>query len=204
LEKGATLQYRIGWHLSRLFFKVFMGLRCEGRPLPEEGCILASNHKSYLDPPLVGSCVHKAINYLAKEELFRTRLGKSVLDSVGAIAVRRGRPTAKQLETCLERLKEGGILLVFPEGTRIRRPGFGSPRRGVGFISRRAGVPVVPVYVSGTYRWWRALLRRPPVSVRFGAPLRVEADEEDDAISERVLQAIATLGEPEGAPERGD
>lgn len=201
LERGTRLPYRLGWSLCRFFLTIFLGLRCDDSRahLPSGSCILASNHKSYLDPPTVGSSIHKPIHYLAKEELFAIPLFGRVLRSVGALPIRRRRPTPGQLEACLRAVRAGGCLLVFPEGTRIQRRGFGRPRQGVAFLARHTGVPVVPVYTGGTLKWRWALLRRRPVRVRFGRPIVLGDDEDDRAFSRRVLGAIAALADPEDA-----
>jgi 1-acyl-sn-glycerol-3-phosphate acyltransferase len=198
--------YRFCWTVLRILFRVFLGLRAEGlESLPRGGCLLAANHKSYLDPPVIGTCVHRAIHYLAKEELCRTGWEKAFFSAIGVLPIRRGRPTAGQLKACLDVLSRGRFLVVFPEGTRIRRKGLGPPRSGVGFLVRRAGVPVVPVYVEGTFPWWRALVRRPRVTVRFGTPMAFTEDADDIEVGRDVLQAIASLGDlPGNDSQEGD
>lgn len=194
---GMPWLYRICWLFLRVFLPVAFGLRHEGADRVPRGCLLAANHKSYLDPPVIGTCVPYAIRYLAKAELMRFRWSRAIMSRLCVIPVRRGRPGAGQMAMCLRDLEEGHSLLVFPEGTRIRRDGFGEPRRGLGFFVRKSAAPVVPVYVGGTHRWWRAILRRRPITVRFGSPIVFEEDAEDLAVGRQVLQAIAALADSE-------
>lgn len=194
---GMPWLYRISWLFLRVFLPIAFGLRWEGVDRLPRGCLLAANHKSYLDPPVIGTCLPYAIRYLAKAELMTSRWSRAIMSRLCTIPVRRGRPGPGQMAACLRDLEAGHSLLVFPEGTRIRRDGFGEPRRGLGFFVRKSAAPVVPVYVGGTYRWWRALFRRRPVTVRFGAPMVFDEDAEDLAVAAQVLQAIAAMADPE-------
>ena len=129
------------------------GLRVEGVenvPLTG-GVILASNHKSYLDPPLIGSTLPREIHYLAKKQLFGVPLLGLWIRAHNAIPINREGFDRAGLEGALEVVRTGGALLLFPEGTRIRRRGMGPPREGIGLLVARSGVPVVPVHLRGTW-----------------------------------------------------
>ena len=92
----------------------------------------------------------------------------------GAIPIDRGGFDRQGIELALQVLERGDALLVFPEGTRIRRPGFAEPKVGIGLLALRSGAPVVPVHIASTWEPRRRPWLRIPVRIRFGAPLRFE------------------------------
>jgi 1-acyl-sn-glycerol-3-phosphate acyltransferase len=128
------------WRLSRI-----------GREhIPETGgVILASNHRSFLDPFIIGLMTRRPVYYVAKEELFKHRLFAWFISSLGAFPVRRGAADAEMVATAKAILARGGILLIFPEGTRIRPGALGSPHRGVGRLVLESGAAVVPIALIG-------------------------------------------------------
>jgi glycerol-3-phosphate dehydrogenase (NAD(P)+) len=140
--------------------------------VPEGGVILAANHRSFLDPFVIGCCVRRPIYFVAKQELFRNRMQAWILNCLGAFPVRRGESDEDSVETALALLERGEAVVIFPEGTRIRWGALGRPRRGVGRLALESGAPVVPVAVTGTEharRGWR--IRPVKVRVRCGRPL---------------------------------
>ena len=136
------------------------------------GVILAPNHRSFLDPWVVGICLRRPVYFLAKQELFRKRWMGWFLNSLGAFPVKRGESDEQAMETARLLVERGNVLLIFPEGTRIRRGSLGDPKRGVGRLALQTGAPVVPVAVTGTERARRGFIIRPcKVRVRCGRPL---------------------------------
>jgi len=139
---------------------------------PTGGVILAPNHRSFLDPWVVGICLRRPAYFVAKSELFENRLLGWFLNSLGAFPIRRGESDAEAMETARRLVERGEALLIFPEGTRIRRGSLGDPKRGVGRLALETGAPVVPVAVMGTERARRGFVIRPcKVRVRCGRPL---------------------------------
>ncbi len=191
-----TLLFRCSQRLLRLLFQGVCGVRVSGREqIPPGACLLASNHRDYTDPPLVGCLLPGAAAFLAKAELFRGAFG-ALIRRYSAIPVRRGAADRQALRAAERSLRHGVPLLIFPEGTRIRGDDLGTPHAGVAWLARRTGVPVVPVRVSGG-SLGRSLLRIEPQRVRFGPPLAHragEGDEDDGAFATRVMAAIAALG----------
>ncbi|WP_051324247.1 1-acyl-sn-glycerol-3-phosphate acyltransferase [Candidatus Solirubrobacter pratensis] len=152
------------WRLSRI-----------GREhIPERGAvILASNHRSFLDPFIIGLMSRRPVYYVAKEELFHNRLFGWFISSLGAFPVNRGAADAEMVQTARAILDRGDPLLIFPEGTRIRPGALGKPKRGVGRLVLESGAPVVPIAVIGTEavrKGWR--IRPHKIRVRAGSPLR--------------------------------
>src|SRR5690606_3319879 len=104
--------------------------------IPQSGpVIIAANHRSFLDPFVIGTCVRRPIYYVAKQELFRHRLMAWWLNCLGAFPVRRGAADTDMIETAKTILARGDAVLIFPEGTRIRPGALGRPKRGVGRLA---------------------------------------------------------------------
>ena len=167
--------------------------------VPRDGpLIVACNHVSYLDPPLMGSLCPRRIRYMAKKELFAMPVLGTVISALGAYAVdRRGSATAA-IKRSLQVLAEGGAIGIFPEGTRNPH-GTVTPQTGVALLASLAGAPVVPACILGTARAWR--LAR--VEVAFGAPLALPAGRKatrDDLakFTAEIMKAIEVLSESIG------
>ena len=140
--------------------------------VPDGGVILASNHRSFLDPFALGTCLPRPIYFMAKQEIFRNPFVGWLLNCLGAFPVKRGESDAESTRTALMLLERGEAVVIFPEGTRTRRGSLGRPRRGVGRLALESGAPVVPIAVSGSERARRGWRIRPvKVHLRFGAPL---------------------------------
>jgi 1-acyl-sn-glycerol-3-phosphate acyltransferase len=142
--------------------------------IPSEGpVIVAANHRSFLDPFVIATMARRPMYYVAKKELFRRPFVAWLLGALGAFPVDRGAGDAEMIKTAKAILARGEVVLMFPEGTRIRPGSLGKPRRGVGRLALETGAPVVPVAVHGTEAVRRAWRIRPHrVRIRAGRPLR--------------------------------
>ncbi len=196
-----NLSYRIGWSLFRFMFATYFRWRvCNPERVPLSGpVILASNHASILDPPLVGSALPRGINYLARESLFRFPGIGALLRSWSAVPVDRDGAGAKGLKAILNRLLAGGGIILFPEGTRTRDGALLPARSGIGLIVVKSTAPVIPVRVFGTFAAYGRDLKIPrpyPVVVKYGRPmdfaaLRAEAKTCDKQRMKVIYQEVA-------------
>ncbi|MGH2874954.1 MAG: 1-acyl-sn-glycerol-3-phosphate acyltransferase [Solirubrobacteraceae bacterium] len=158
------------------FFLVYFRMRRIGREhIPKRGAvIIASNHRSFLDPFVIACMARRPMYYVAKQEIFGYhRILAWLLGALGAFPVARGSGDAEFVKTATAILARGDIVLIFPEGTRTRPGALGRPRRGVGRLALQTGAPVVPLAIIGTEairRGWR--IRPHRVTLRAGRPLR--------------------------------
>ncbi len=122
------------------------------------GVIVAPNHKNFLDPFFIGIVTRRHVRFMAKMELFKGPLAWLFL-RLGAFPIRRGGGDADALDTAAAILSSGGLVVVFPEGTRVEQSdALGAPRHGAGRLAIEAGVPIVPAAITGTSHLWRGAL----------------------------------------------
>lgn len=154
--------------------------------------IFAANHRSYMDPPILGAYSPRQIAYMAKQELFAIPILGPTIRAVGAYPVDRQGSPARAIRRSVEILRRGGTVGIFPEGTRNR--GEVEPQAGAALLASLAHAPVVPAALVGTDR----ALRLSQIKVAFGAPLRLPADRKatrDDLanFTSEVMDAIRSL-----------
>lgn len=208
-----NFSYRCGWLFFRLVFATYFRWRVIGAEnVPKTGgVILAANHVSYLDPPLVGAGLDRDINYLARQSLFRFPLIGRLLVSWNSVPVDRDGGGARGLKSILDRLLGGAGIILFPEGTRSYDGKLQPARAGIGLTVVKSDAPVVPVRIFGTYEAWGRNKRFPrpkKITLRYGEPmqfekLRAEAREcsKDrlkevyQQIADEIMAAIAALPE---------
>ena len=190
------------------FFHVYFRMSRIGlEHVPPSGpVLLASNHRSFLDPFVIGMIARRPMYYVAKRELFANPFVAWWLNALGAFPVDRGAGDREAIETAKAILARGDAVLIFPEGSRTRPGTLGSPRRGVGRLALETGAPVVPVAIIGTEavrRGWR--IRPHKVRVRIGRPLtfpRVEAASPQlaAAVTDRIWPHVMLQWEWLGGP----
>ena len=183
----------VSWPVIRgLFRERIRGLE----NLPEGGFVLAPNHVSNLDPWPLGMPLwpERQLNWMAKSELYKPVIG-TLISWGGAFPVRRGTGDEGAIETAVERVKEGEVVVIFPEGTRQRKGLVkrheARPRTGAARVALRAGAPLVPAAIGGTDR----LLRLGPLSVAYGPPVDLAGLEGDDreAATEATKRLMADI-----------
>jgi 1-acyl-sn-glycerol-3-phosphate acyltransferase len=169
------------WHASvkfvaRLTAVAVFQIRCHGGELVPStgGGLLLANHQSNLDPIVIGVCSDRRLNYLARKSLFRVGPLRWLMNSLDAIAIDREGTGLGGIKETLKRLKRGELVLMFPEGTRTADGEVQALKPGFTVLAKRAGVPLVPVAVDGTFDAWprqRRLPRRAIIHVQFGEPI---------------------------------
>ena len=163
-----------------VFFRVGFGLTVHGREhIPTTGSfILASNHVSYLDPPLLGAACPRRLLFMARTTLFETPLLGAFMRAVGVIPLQRGEGDISAIREALRGLSRGEAVAIFPEGGRQLSGQLGHARRGIGLLAEASGVPVIPVVVQGTFEALPPAsqpLRRTKIQVAFGAQIAYTA-----------------------------
>jgi len=172
--------YFIGWSFFRLVYATYFRWRVfNAARVPLDGpVILASNHASFLDPPLVGSGLHRPINYLARESLFRYPGIGWLLRKWNSVPVDRDGGGAAGLRAILDRLLAGGAIILFPEGTRTKDGKLQPVRSGIGLTVIKSDAVVIPVRTFGTFEAYGRNHKFPRpfrVAVKYGEPMKFEA-----------------------------
>lgn len=201
--------YRLMFNSYGLLF-MLGGLKVHGREnVPQGGpVIIAPNHASLFDPPLVGFTVPRQVTTMGKSELFEKRtFGLKILgwiiQRMGTFPVKRGQPDRRALRMAMHVLNNGEALVIFPEGTRTRTGELGPPEAGLALIAHSTKAPVVPMYLKGTDAGFSPMqpkFRLIHPEVFFGEPLRFEEEyarrgdrETLEAIGGRIMDEIAAL-----------
>ena len=193
------LSYRIHQIAVRIAIWVWGGGVVHGlRHVPVAGpLIVASNHASYLDPPLVGGVLPRECSFMARETLFKNWLFAWWIRHLNAFPIKREGDSREALREFSRRMDEGRAVLMFPEGTRTVTGRLGHIRPGVGTIATRTGAPVLPVYIWGAYHSWprgQKLPRRHRVKIYFAEPILTPAGlrgAERKAAQQRVQEELA-------------
>jgi 1-acyl-sn-glycerol-3-phosphate acyltransferase len=206
-QQRMTYWYLLGYSLSKAIAKTFFSYRVIGAEnMIEEGpCIVAANHCSFFDPPLVGVACKRAIHYLARKSLLEWPILGPILPDLNVIPVDRKNADRSALMGAIRVVKSGGAVLIFPEGTRSPDGNLQPAQPGIGMIVSKTGAPVVPVHIEGSYEVFNRDMRCPrrgKITVIVGAPQNFSAlllqggdpRETYQKTSEEVLRAIAALG----------
>lgn len=178
-RRGPWLFYRICQFLLYCIFKVWNRIELHGSerlPGKSTGFILAANHSSYLDPPVLGGRIRRRLGFMAKERLFKLPVLGRMIVWLGALPI-AGDSEFKSMRTVIRALKDRRAVVIFPEGTRAAGDEFLEPQPGVAFLAHAAGVPIVPCYIEGTAKAWpRGQKAFRPVKIRVfvGEPIPIE------------------------------
>ncbi len=203
--------YFIGWSFFRIFYRLYNRWEVfNPENVPWTGpAILASNHASFIDPPLVGAAARREINYRARESLFRFPVMGWILRSVNAVPVDREGGGAAGLRAIFDRLLKGGAIILFPEGTRTPDGSLRPAKSGIGLTVIKSEAPVVPVRVFGTFEAFsrhHSFPRPKKSAVKFGKPLDFSKLREEaktcskprlkeiyQEVADEIMKAITTL-----------
>jgi 1-acyl-sn-glycerol-3-phosphate acyltransferase len=194
--------------LARILSTVLFDLKVDGlHHIPARGgAIIACNHQSFLDPILMNVRLRRPLSYIAKAELFENRFMNELLRSVGAFPVRQGSSDVGAVRESIQRLREGWLLNIYPEGARTEDGEIGHMERGIALIDRRAHVPVVPAVIVGTFEAWPLHRRFPrpwPVRIQFGPAMNL-ADQNAQQIVATVERTLRAMFEEMRGKANGD
>lgn len=155
-----SLIYAVAKPIAALLFKTFLPVKYHGRERlqAEPPYIMIANHSSIIDPVIMGVGVKKhQIRFIGKKELWKNKLVGKIFDSMNMIPVDRHNSDMEAMRACMRVTREGGILGIFPEGTRHHQGLMEEMESGIGLIALRSRVPLVPVYIAGKVKLFRRL-----------------------------------------------
>jgi 1-acyl-sn-glycerol-3-phosphate acyltransferase len=160
------IRWLVSWVLTFPIFRLLTGVEIRGR-IPRHGAlILASNHRSFLDPPLIGYTAFREIYFLAKPSLFAlSKFFRELIRAYNALALEG----TEGVRAAVKLLKKGNAVVIFPEGTRAKGGTFMPFNPGVGYLSITYNVPVVPVcIVNSNKNWFTLILRINNLRISYG------------------------------------
>lgn len=197
----SSVVYAILWVLARTVARLFFGFRVIGSVPKQGGLLVAANHASYFDIPLLGCGMFRRAWYLGRSDLFIPGV-KGILQWLGWIPLKLGRLDRKALDRAIALIKAGKVVVIFPEGGRSLDGRLRNAKAGLGMIVAQTGCPVVPAYLKGTFDVLPAGAKRPrfhPVSVSYGPPLSFSGENTQTKafyqdVSRIVMERIAALG----------
>lgn len=197
----SEIGYKIFFKI-RPIFKKFLRINVigvENIPL-SGGCIIAANHRSHLDPPVLNIISPRPIIFLAKKELFDIPILSFIIKKSGAIPVKRDKSDISTIKAAINLLKKGYVLGIFPEGTRAKPGEFRKPQLGIGYLIEKAKVPVIPVLIEGTDKVLPVKSKFPKlfrynIDVKIGEPIHFEGLTSYEHIAEKVMHEIKKLRE---------
>lgn len=203
-KDGVMTSMRPGYALCRtiaqlLFIALFRGRAFNVQHVPRTGgVLLASNHQSFFDPVLATLAVPRECNYFARDTLFANPTLARVISYFNTIPVKRDSADTRALKELMRRLKDGRVVLAFPEGTRTHDGRIGTMRAGMVLVARRVRVPLVPTLIQGAFEAWPRFRKRPgvaPVLVAYGEPIYPHEHPEwdDDMCVNVVRESIVEL-----------
>ncbi len=182
--------WKLAQVLVRVGTSVLFDLKVYGRHnIPAEGGVLMiSNHQSYLDPAILGAQLWRPMSYLAKSDLWKNPVFGWLITRLNAFPVRQGAGDVGAIKETIRRLEEGHLLNIFPEGSRTEDGELLPIQPGAALVIRKAGVPVVPAVIEGSYACWpRGQLLPSPGRIRIliGEPMQV-----DHLKGKQIVEAI--------------
>lgn len=186
--------YKFAINVFRIFSKIFYKYEVIGEEnIPNEGnVIIAANHKSNLDPLFLAAAIrNREVAAIAKKELFDIKLLGFILDKLNVIPINRDKPDVSTIKNILRAIKDGYVLGIFPEGTRIKNPGFGKAKAGLSVFAIKGKAMVVPISIISNYK----LFNR--VTIYIDKPISFEeyykqklTTEENERLAQNVLEVI--------------
>ncbi len=186
--------YDIVRTLANWYFSSFYDYTQSGTAnVPRNGpVIFAANHVSFYDPPAIGACLDRRINYFARDTLFKGLFGKGLVE-IGTIPVARENAEVKSLKAIFKSLKAGGTVAIYPEGTRSPDGQLMEPKPGAGMIACKSKAIVIPTRLFGTYEVFGRADKTPRIGGRihitYDRPMSTEEIDPGKGHPDRYLEA---------------
>lgn len=177
--------YKIVQILVKFFFLFVFRIKVHGKenmPL-SGGAVVAINHKSNWDVPIAGIYAPRQLGFMAKAELFKNKILSWLFTSLGAFPVQRGKGDIGAIKSALLRLRSGQIVAMFPEGKRVKKGESVNAKPGAVMLATRANVPVVPIKLTGNYKWFSK------IDMYIGKP--IDYSEHTEKLTADDLQKLA-------------
>lgn len=193
----STLVYRLARGTMRLYLWARHRFSVEGREhLPQEGgALIVANHQSFLDIPLISASTRRHVCFVARRSLADSALMGFIMRHCGAVLIQRGAPDRGALREIAAHLEAGDLVAIFPEGTRTRDGSVGDFKGGVLFAARKAGVPVIPAGIRGSFAVWPRGRRLPgPGRMAVAYQPRVDAGA-PGALEELRAKILGAVGD---------
>jgi 1-acyl-sn-glycerol-3-phosphate acyltransferase len=173
-----------------IFLKIFWRIKVTGleRVPHSGGFIIAANHRSLVDPPVVGSVLNRNVHFMAKEELFRFGPFGWLISHLNAHPLRRS-GDVRAFKLALRLLRSGEGVILFPEGRRSKTDELQKAKPGVGLLAKATGCAVVPAYIHNT-GYFKKLKK---IRVCFGSALYPDRFESDQALADATMQEIQKM-----------
>lgn len=186
--------------IFRIILNLFFRMKVSGlENVPKSGgFIVAGNHVSFMDPPVVGSACSRKLNYMARHDLFFNPILAFWLNRVGAFPVERGKADISALKEAISRVRRQEGLLLFPEGRRLESGEEGvKAEAGIGFlVEKLEGVPVIPVHVDGTQRALpkgAKFFSPARISVKFGRQIQIDRGKSYQEIAQLIMDNVRRI-----------
>ncbi len=193
--------YFFAYLLGVTVFNIFFPTKISGlNNIPKKGgFIIASNHISYIDPPLVGypcSLRGRKLNYVAKDTLFKNNFFNFFLYRLGAIPIKRDSADKSAIKEILRRLQKGEGVLIFPQGTRLSTMDENIVEAGIGLIATKAGVPVIPAFIKGSDKVFppgKKYICPSRITITLGKPSSFDPSDSYLNIARQIMRGIIAL-----------
>jgi len=196
--------YSIGKFLFQVYNLLWYRYTVEGKEnIPATGgCIICPNHVNWYDPIVICTKVRRPVHFMAKAELYKNGFVNWILRKVNTFPVERDKVSVETLKHSLKILKDGEVLGIFPEGTRMKNGERKKPMAGAVVFALKTHTPIVPVFIEGNFKF------RGRIHVIFGKPIELTEfygkklkQDEMDAISLDIMDQIYLMGDGESTPK---
>ncbi|MCS7224714.1 MAG: 1-acyl-sn-glycerol-3-phosphate acyltransferase [Armatimonadetes bacterium] len=196
MTKGKVVAYRLLQRAVRaISWALFQPLIVGAEKMPKNGGLMViCNHPSYLDPILLGAWLPRPLSFVAKRPLFKIPFVRTFLWLTESIPVEQDAPDRRALRLSIAKLKSGGVLAIFPEGTRSDHGRIRPGQLGPALIAIESQVPILPCGLAGVYQAWslESPLPRPaPIALVVGEPLLPQLF--PNTVNRQSLQALTDL-----------